>query len=118
MRPAFRLLCQMTARQMTVADLIERRMLRLAALPCVRTPIAKATAARPSGWRRYGSRNRRQSLPRLAESRHSPQQSFRVGMMGRVEKGLYHGLLDDLTAVHHDDPRCTVGDDPEVVRDQ
>src|SRR5689334_6416480 len=81
---------QMTPGNMPVPDLIERRMLGRTSVPRVGAPIMKATACRPRGWRRNGTRNGRQTLALVTDLRHRVQQAFGVRMMRRCEE-LAHG---------------------------
>src|SRR5262249_13346364 len=71
--PSRRLLGKVAAGHVAFADLIERRMLRSAAIPRVRTTVVKAAALRPfrGGLPRAGSR--REPLALMSHLRHRGQ---------------------------------------------
>ena len=100
------------------ADLIQRRMLRGAALPRVRAAVVKAAALRPLRRRRHGAGNRREPLALLPDLRHRVEQAFRVRVVRAREQVADRRFLDDLAAVHHDDARRRLRDDAQVVRDE
>ena len=54
----------------------------------------------------------------LAEVGNGREQPLRVRMLRRREQGVCRCLLDDLSAVHHDDPVGHVGDNTHVVGDE
>src|SRR5437867_13428568 len=108
--PALGLRSEMTARHVTSADVIERRMLAFRPLPRIRATLAKATAMRPVGWCRNGSWNDVEPLLIVADVRHRVHQAFGVGVVRPSEELGDGRLLDDLARVHHDDPRSSLGD--------
>jgi len=115
---SLRFLREMTARHVSVPDLIERGMFGCAPVPRVLTPIVKATATRPRRrwWDR--ARDRRETLAFVTDLRHRVEQAFGVRMMRGGEQLVHRRLLDDLAAVHHDHTRHGFRDNAEVVRDQ
>src|SRR5690348_1616556 len=118
MLPALRLLGEMTARRVAAADLVERRMLRLTALPRVRATIAEATALRPGRRRGNGARNRREAVLLPPDARHRAEQPLGVGMVRAREQVGRGRFLDDLAGIHHDDARAVLRDHAEIVRDE
>src|SRR4051812_20271299 len=105
MRAALGLVGEMTARHVTDPYLIEGRMLGEATIPRIGTAVVEAAASRPRSRWRHRARNRRETFPLLTDMRHRVEQAFRVRMMRLFEEVAHRGLLDDLSAIHHDDTR-------------
>src|SRR5215470_19586718 len=93
-------------------------MLDRASLPRVRASIVEAASARPGGRWWNGAGNRCQTFALLSDARHRGEESFRVRMVRPGEQIVHRRLLDDLAGVHHDDSRCRLGDDTQIVRDE
>src|SRR5688500_14322363 len=100
----------MTAREMPLVDLVERRVLLFWTLPRVRTAFVKTASGRPVRRRRNRTRNRLQPLAFVPDARHRAEQAFGVRMMWFREDLVHRRLLHDLAAVHHDHARRRLGD--------
>src|SRR5689334_8191272 len=110
MMTPFRLVGEMTPGNVSGPDLVERGMFRSAALPCITTAIAKATATWPRRRRRHRAGDRRQAFPSHSHPRHRAEQSFGVRMMCFREELAHWCFLDNLCTVHHDHARAGLGD--------
>src|SRR4051794_4093156 len=102
MTATLRFVGEMTTRYVSAADLVQRRMLRGAALPGIPTAVTKAATARPCGRGWHGARNCRQALAPFAYARHRTEQSLGVRMMRVREELANRRLLHHFAAVHHD----------------
>src|SRR5688572_23993916 len=107
-QPALRLVGEVTARRVAATDLIELRVLRLAALPRVRAAVAEAAALRPVRGGRHGAGDRGETILLAADARHGAEQALGVRMVGPREQVDRRRLLDDLAGVHHDDARAVL----------
>src|SRR5438045_7654403 len=112
-----RLYGEMAARDVSLADLIKRRMLALAEIPGIGTPLTEAAAAGPIGRSGNCSGNHIETLALVADLWHRVHQSFSVGMMRGGEEPLDLRFLHDFSRVHHDHSRRRLGDDAEIVGD-
>src|SRR5512143_65688 len=101
MGAALRLDGEMAAREVAGADLVERGMFALAALPRVRAAIAKAAAGWPVGRSRDGAGDYREAAAGRADARHRAEQSLGVRMVRGGEDLAHRRFLDDLAGVHH-----------------
>src|SRR5438105_662792 len=112
-----RLTRQVTTRDVSRPNIVELWVLPLRQIPRVRAALSESAAVRPTRRRRHGPWNHIEPVLVVTDVWHRVHQSLGVRMMRPREQLTYRRLFDDLSRVHHNDTRCRLGDDTEVVGD-